>query len=261
MTERGNVGRVLSIVSQKGGVGKTTTAVNLAVAFARRGLKTLLVDTDPQGAVRYGVGLRRGHPTVGFDDYLRGERALREVILPTALPWLRVILAGSVSDSSDHSAFQRAVGETTVLADLLALARERCHVVVVDTPPGLGAITRRVLAASQHVVVPLQCEPLALQTTPQILRAIQDVIVENDELTLEGILLTMYEAGNPAAERVLHYVKEHLPQHLVFDTPVPRTSATSDAFSSGQPVVLREPADPASQAYINLATILAERFA
>jgi chromosome partitioning protein len=255
-----DVGRVLSIVSQKGGVGKTTTAVNLAVAFARRGLKTLLVDTDPQGAVRYGVGLRRGHPTVGFDDYLRGERALREVILPTALPWLRVILAGSVSDTADHSGFQRAVAESTVLRDLLLMARERCHVVVVDTPPGLGAITRRVLQASQHVVVPLQCEPLALQTTPQILRAIQDVIVENEELTLEGVLLTMHEAGNPATERVVHYVREHLPQHLVIDTPIPRTPATADAFAAGQPVVLRAPADPASQAYVNVATLLAERF-
>lgn len=254
------MGRVLSIVSQKGGVGKTTTAVNLAAAFARRGLKTLLIDTDPQGAVRYGVGLRRGHPTVGFDDYLKGERTLREVILPTALPWMRVILAGSVSEQADHSGFQQRVGESGVLAGLLQTARERCHVVVVDTPPGLGSITRRVLAASQHVIVPLQCEPLALQTTPQILRAIQDMAAENAELTLEGILLTMYEQGNPATERVVHYVREHLPQHLVFDVKIPRTPATADAFAVGQPVVLRAPADPASQAYINLATRLAERF-
>lgn len=254
------MGRVLSIVSQKGGVGKTTTAVNLAAAFARRGLKTLLIDTDPQGAVRYGVGLRRGHATVGFDDYLRGERPLREVILPTALPWLRVILAGSVSDQADHSAFQRRIGESGHLAELLATARERCHVVVADTPPGLGVITRSVLASSQHVIVPLQCEPLALQTTPQILRAIQDAIAGNEELTLEGILLTMYESGNPATERVVKYVREHLPQHLVFDVPVPRTPATADAFAAGQPVVLRAPADAASQAYVNLATRLAERF-
>ena len=255
------MGRVLSIVSQKGGVGKTTTAVNLAAAFARRGLKTLLIDTDPQGAVRYGVGLRRGHPTVGFDDYLRGERSLREVILPTALPWMRVILAGTVSEEADHSGFQKRVGESTVLAELLQTARERCHVVVVDTPPGLGSITRKVLAASQHCIIPLQCEPLALQTTPQILRAIQDIIVDNDELTLEGMLLTMYEAGNPATERVMHYVRSHLPHHLIFDIKVPRTSATADAFAVGQPVVLRNPGDAASQAYVNLAMKLAERFA
>src|SRR5207302_11373487 len=138
-------------------------------------------------------------------------------------------------------------GETNVLTDLLATARQRCHVVVVDTPPGLGPIVQRVLRASQHVVVPLQCEPLALQTTPQILRGIQEVVAVNEELTLDGILLTMFDVGNPACERVEKYVRSHLPQSMVFDIVVPRTAASSDAFAAGQPVVLREPADAASQ--------------
>jgi chromosome partitioning protein len=121
-------------------------------------------------------------------------------------------------------------------------------------------VTRRVLEASQHVLVPLQAEPLALQTTPQILRGIQDVVRVNGDLTLDGILLTMFEAGNPAAERTAAYVRRHLPAHMVFDLVVPRTAATADAFAAGQPVVLRDPADAASQAYVNLATLLAERF-
>ena len=255
------MGHVVAVVSQKGGVGKTTTSVNLAAAFARRGLKTLIVDTDPQGAVRYGAGLRRGHPTYGFSDYLNGQRTLREILLPTALPWLRVMLAGSVSDMADQTTYLELVHQTDLMRELLTTARERCHVVIVDTPPGLGPVVHKVLESSQHVIVPLQCEPLALQTTPQILRGIQDIVLVNEELTLDGILLTMYDPENPATERVVQYVRTHLPANMLFDVVIPRSAGAADAFAAGQPVVLRDPADPASQAYVNLATVLAERFA
>jgi chromosome partitioning protein len=254
------VGTVLAVVSQKGGVGKTTTAVNLAAAFARRGMKTLLVDVDPQGAVRYGVGLRSDHVTVGISDYLSGEKTLRDIILPTALPWLRVILAGTVSAATNHVAYQHRMEESTVLPDLLAMARQRTDVVVVDTPPGLGPTVERVLSASQHVIVPLQAEPLALQTTPQILRGIQDIVSTNDELTLDGLVLTMYDETSETSVRVSEYVRRHLPRNMVFDLVIPRSTAAADAFAAGQPVVLRSPADAAAQAYVNLATELASRF-
>jgi chromosome partitioning protein len=177
------------------------------------------------------------------------------------LPWLRVILAGSVADEADHAMYQQLIHETDVLRDLLVMAEQRCQVVVVDTPPGLGAITRKVLSGAEHVIVPLQCEPLALQTTPQILRGIQDIVSTNERLTLDGILLTMYEPNNPASDRVVDYVRKHLPGNIVFDVMIPRTVATADAFAAGQPVVVRSPADAASQAYVNLATLLADRLA
>ena len=253
------MGSILSVVSQKGGVGKTTTAVNLGAAFARRGLKTLIVDVDPQGAVRYGAGLKRGHPTVGFADYLRGEVPLRDVILPTSLAWLRVMLVGSVSEDVDHSGYAADITKGDVLAQMLEAARERCDIVVVDTPPGLGAVTNHVLEASDRVIVPLQCEPLVLQTTPQILRGIQDVVSRHPALVFDGILLTMYDDLNAACVRTAEYVRKHIPTKLLFDMVIPRSAALSDAFSAGQPAVMRSPADAASQAYVNLATLLAER--
>lgn len=254
------MGRILAIVSQKGGVGKTTTAVNLGAAFARRGLKTLVVDVDPQGSVRFGAGLRKGHPTHGFADYMSGARPLRDVILPTALPWLRVMLVGSVAEDADHTDYANTIAQGDLLPAMLATAAERCDIVVVDTPPGLGAITRRALASSDRVLVPLQAEPLVLQTTPQIFRGIQDIVTKEKRLTFDGILITMYEAGNPACERTVKYVRANVPANLVFDLTIPRSSAVSDAFAAGQPVVVRTPADPAAQAYVNLATRLAERF-
>jgi chromosome partitioning protein len=223
------------------------------------GLKTLLVDVDPQGAIRYGVGIRSSQPALGLSDFLSGDRALREVILPTALPWLRVILAGTVSNQATQTTYHELIAQTNLLGDLLATARERCHVVVVDTPPGLGDVVHRVLEASQHVVVPLQAEPLALQTTPQILRAIQQIAAKNEELTLDGLILTMYDPANPACVRVAEYVRQHMPRSMVFETMVPRAQSLAEAFSAGQPIVLRDPADPASRAYIALAEELMEK--
>lgn len=251
------MGQVLAIVSQKGGVGKTTTAINIAAALARRGHKTLLVDADPQGSVRYGLGLSAATTRVGLSDFLAGTHEMHKVVRTTHLPWLRVVSVGGVADATAHDHYQHIFAESPRTSELFERARQRGYTVVVDTPPGLGPVVHRVLACSQHVLVPLQCEPLALQTTTQILRGIKASLAVNPDLSLTGILLTMVEPGNAASERVAAYVREQLPPGLVLDVWVPRSPASVEAFAAGQPVVLRSPDDPAALAYRALADHLA----
>lgn len=253
--------RILAVVSQKGGVGKTTTAINLAAAFARRGVKTLLVDMDPQGSVRFGVGLQGAGAGPGIGDYLSGAHPLSDIVRSTALPFLKVMLAGTVADTGDHAAYQALVAGSTRLGELLSLVRDKGYLVVVDTPPGMGAVVHRVLGVADRVVVPLQCEPLALQTTSQILKGIRSAVAEHPKLKLEGIILTMYEEQSPLSRRIVDYVRQQLPADLVFETMIPRTAATVEAFAAGQPVVLRTPEDPASVAYGQLTDILRKRLA
>jgi len=255
------VKRILAVVSQKGGVGKTTTAINVAATFARRGVKTLLVDMDPQGSVRFGVGLQGPGTGPGIADYLTGARELKDIVRPTALPFLRVLLAGSVADTGDHAAYQTLVASSTRLDELLSRARDRGYLVVVDTPPGLGPVVHRVLGTADRVLVPLQCEPLALQTTSQILKGIRTAVAEHPKLRLEGIILTMFEEQNALSRRIADYVRQQLPADLVFDVMIPRTAATVEAFAAGQPVVLRTPDDPASVAYGELVDVLTGRLA
>lgn len=247
----------LAVVSQKGGVGKTTTAINVAAALARRGIRTLLVDVDPQGSVRFGLGLRAEGG--GIAEYLEGSKELPEIVRATQLPFLRALLAGAVVDSGDHGEYQELVAASPKLKELFMLAGDRGYAVVVDTPPGLGPIVQAVLAASDRVIVPLQCEPLALQTTSQILKGIRAAIGKHDSLRLEGIVLTLYEEQSEICRRIAERVREQLPPDLLFAVPVPRTLATVEAFAAGQPVVLRSPEDPAAVAYTALADALASR--
>jgi chromosome partitioning protein len=192
-------------------------------------------------------------------EYLDGTKELPEIVRATSLPFLRVLLAGAVADSGDHAAYQHLVATSTKLPELFALATERGYTVVVDTPPGLGPIVQAVLGASDRVLVPLQCEPLAVQTTSQILKGIRYAMAKHDNLKLEGIVLTLYEEESEICRKIAARVREQLPAELVFDMAVPRTPATVEAFAAQQPVVLRSPDDAASVAYFALADALISR--
>ena len=184
---------------------------------------------------------------------------MHDVVRPTNLP-CSVPRRRVEAERGDHSAYQRRVAESPRLTELVTRATDRGYLVMLDTPPGMGPVVQRVLSLSGHVIVPLQCEPLALQTSTQVLRGIREVAATNPRLSLAGILLTMLDRGNPTSERVADYVRTRFPPELVFDVVVPRSTAAIDAFAAGQPLVLRSPEDPAAQAYTAVAAKLAGRF-
>ncbi|MDB4905628.1 MAG: Cobyrinic acid ac-diamide synthase [Gemmatimonadetes bacterium] len=250
---------ILAVVSQKGGVGKTTTAVNLAAALARNGAKVLLVDTDPQGAVRHALGLRGAQARAGIAELLNATRQFGNAVRPTPFARLHVLLAGAVTESADHGAYHTAFAQSPAVREMFGLAAAHGYTVVVDTPPGLGGVTRRVLSECDSVLVPLQAEPLALQTSSQILRGIREAARDGVAPTLEGFVLTMYDDTSAMSKRVADTIRAQLPAPLLLDVVIPRTEATIEAFAAGQPVVVRSPDDAAAKAYMRLAELLTKR--
>jgi chromosome partitioning protein len=251
------MGIVYAIANQKGGVGKTTTAVNVAACIAEAGYETLLVDVDPQGNATVGIGSDRQEGP-GLYDVLSGEIEVREGVRAT--PVERLSLLASTADLAGATMeLPRLPGSETRLRDALACVREDYAYTLLDCPPSLGPLTVNALVAADRVIVPVQTEYFALEGLAGLLDTLALIQRElNPRLTVAGMLLTMHDARTKLAQDVEAEVRRHFPS-LVFDTVIPRNVRLGEAPSFGRPVIHHDPHCAGSDAYFELAKEVAAR--
>jgi chromosome partitioning protein len=251
------MGIVYAIANQKGGVGKTTTAVNVAACIAEAGYETLLVDVDPQGNATVGIGADR-QDGPGLYDVLSGDADFGDTVRATAVE--RLWLLASTADLAGATMeLPRLPGSETRLRDALAPMRDAYAYTLLDCPPSLGPLTVNALVAADRVIVPVQTEYFALEGLAGLLDTLALIQRElNPRLTVAGMLLTMHDARTKLAQDVEAEVRRHFPS-LVFDTVIPRNVRLGEAPSFGRAVIHHDPHCAGSDAYFELAKEVAAR--
>ena len=264
-TEPAKVPRVLAIANQKGGVGKTTTAINLGTALAAIGERVLIIDLDPQGNASTGLGIDRRNRSTSTYDVLVGDAPLRDAITATAVP--RLWIAPSTMDLSgleleigqERDRAYRLRNATSAVNTDKTVGNGDFSYVLVDCPPSLNLLTINAMAAANAILVPLQCEFFALEGLSQLLQTVEQVkSTLNPDLTIHGIVLTMFDARNNLSNQVVADVREFMGKK-VYDTIIPRNVRVSEAPSYGKPVLVYDLKCVGSEAYLRLATEIIQR--
>ncbi|HEX5212999.1 MAG TPA: ParA family protein [Pseudolabrys sp.] len=255
--------RVLAVANQKGGVGKTTTAINLGTALAAIGEHVLVVDLDPQGNASTGLGIERKARHVSTYDVLTGKAPMRDAVLATAVPQLDI-----APSTMDLSGLELEIGRERDRAFRLRDALRALNsgprqfdysYVLVDCPPSLNLLTVNAMAAADSILVPLQCEFFALEGLSQLLKTVDQVKSSlNPTLSIHGIVLTMYDSRNNLSNQVVADVRQHMGSK-VYDTVIPRNVRISEAPSYGKPVLVYDLKCVGSEAYLRLATEIIQR--
>ncbi len=256
--------RILALANQKGGVGKTTTAINLATALAAIGERVLIVDVDPQGNASTGLGVSRQDRAISAYDVLVGQASIASAVTPSSVPNVALVpstmdLLGvelSIADEADRAfrlqkAFEN-MGEARIDGQPISY-------ILIDCPPSLNLLTINALAAADAVLVPMQCEFFALEGLSQLLQTIEQIrSTLNPRLYVQGIVMTMYDKRNNLSEQVLQDVRSEMGD-LVYNTVIPRNVRLSEAPSYGKPALLYDLKCAGSQAYLRLATEVIRR--
>ena len=256
------VPRVLALANQKGGVGKTTTAINLGTALAAVGENVLIVDLDPQGNASTGLGIDRKSRRRSTYDVLTRQVTMREAILETAVPRLAIVpstmdLSGLELEIAQER--DRAYRLRDALASLNSGEGVHYGYVLIDCPPSLNLVTVNAMAAANSILVPLQCEFFALEGLSQLLKTVEQVRTSlNPGLTIHGVVLTMYDARNNLSGQVVADVRSFMGEK-VYQTMIPRNVRVSEAPSYGKPVLLYDLKCVGSQAYLRLASEIIQR--